>query len=121
MNKISIFKSLILLCFVSYVDFVMAQNTFFPYYCGFDTEEELSEWTCKSRVGLVNKFVVDSAIHLIGAKSLYISADDGETFGSEMNETGFVNVAYHTFPANARPSAWVHKKGASEETPFVIV
>ena len=97
MNKISIFKSLILLCFVSYVDFVMAQNTFFPYYCGFDTEEELSEWTCKSRVGLVNKFVVDSAIHLIGAKSLYISADDGETFGSEMNETGFVNVAYHHF------------------------
>ena len=67
-----------------------------PYYCGFETQTDETEWICKARPQKT-PFVIGSATRRNGTRSLYLSHDGGKTADYESTGTGYVSVAYRQF------------------------
>ena len=72
--------------------FLHAENL--PYFCGFETDEDLSAWRFVHGNNR-NRWEIGSAAAFKGERSLYISADGGATLGYV--NTPALSVAYREF------------------------
>lgn len=69
----------------------------FHYFCGFETSQDTVGWRFATGRRISTTFVIGSATHQVGAKSLYVSADGGTTAGYVSTASGFMTVAYRKF------------------------
>ncbi len=96
-----IFNISILFILLLYSTVCKAQTlTPLPYFCGFETEEDMDGWILKNvENSNTNKWVVGNATAFKGEKSLYISGDNGITAGYNNISTGV--AAYKEFSLEA--------------------
>lgn len=87
---------LIGLLYISALDIAYAQTSYY-YSCGFENPQDTAGWEFKTGRRIKSKFTIGKAIHCVGSKSLYVSADDGVTAGYESTPSGFLTVAYRKF------------------------
>lgn len=80
-----------------------AAVTTFPYYNGFETPSDTAGWKHLTIFSNITKWKVDSAAHNFGARSLYITKDDGKNVSYTGTTSGYVIYSYQTFtfPASA--------------------
>lgn len=70
-----------------------------PYFCGFEESEDTIgtySWKFEKPVKVKHTFTVGNAVHRMGEKALYVSADNGVTAGYT-NSGGSVVIAYKSF------------------------
>ena len=91
-----------LFCIVLLVNilFVHAQTyTPLPYFCGFENPEDTMGtygWKFEKRAKTGHNFIIGNAVHRMGSKSMYVSAD-GVTPNYSLTTTGSTVVAYKSF------------------------
>lgn len=79
-----------------------AQTTPLPYECTFENPADPAGWSFYRKNGKgVPQFVIGSAVHRIGAHSLYVSPDTGRTAGYESTTGGYIVTAARKFDFKA--------------------
>ena len=93
--KTKIFKiCIIVIASLSWLQ-VLGQEIQIPYLCGFEEDEDLSSWVLNYNTpNAVDKWMIGSAVHNSGKRSLYISSDGvNPVYGNQPN----IVVAYMRF------------------------
>lgn len=74
------------------------QSVASPYFTGFESEADTAGWTFVKRGSLSpSEWYWGSAVRENGSKSMYISADQGQSAGYAENTMGYYVVAYKCF------------------------
>lgn len=92
MKKILVTISIILFAVIA-----SAQAAEIPYFSGFETKADTAGWQFSTRTGITNRFVIGKAVHRIGAKAMYVSANGGDSAYYINEQAGSVVIAYRRF------------------------
>ena len=74
--------------------------TSLPYFCGFENLEDTIGtygWKFEKRPKVNHTFVVGEAVHRMGSRAMYVSADSAKTAGYSFTTSGSVVIAYKGF------------------------
>lgn len=80
--------------------FINAQDvSSIPYFCGFETEAERTEWTFAEPPGIrmTTGLRVGTALKSTGNYAMYTSSDNGNTANYELFASSYVSIAYRKF------------------------
>ena len=74
--------------------------TSLPYFCGLENLEDTIGtygWKFEKRPKVNHTFVVGEAVHRMGSRAMYVSADSAKTAGYSFTTSGSVVIAYKGF------------------------
>lgn len=90
------FIILLSVCFMS-PSFLSSQVMGLPYFCGFETTEDVDGWTFKTAPKVPSEWIAGTAVFRTGNGAMYISSDGGVSATYEGTNTGYYVVAFRKF------------------------
>lgn len=105
------------------------QRIVVPYMCGFEDEEDLSQWVLNAEGTNVDKWIVGNMTHSEGKKSLYITSGDNNYtyYGASPNiSVAYLKVMFPQTPAGKQGNYdlsfdWRCEGGVSSKLYFMAV